>query len=302
MKGKSRKSPEGAGAAEFLKRARAFVDRKLDEYLPPEAASPQTLHKAMRYSLFAGGKRLRPALVFAACEASGGTFDEAAPAAGAVEMIHTYSLIHDDLPAMDNDDLRRGRPTCHKVYGDALAILAGDGLLTLAFETLARAPRREMIPALVRAMAAGAGCQGMVGGQVLDIEGEGKPATLEGVQAIHRWKTAALIGASCETGALSGGAPLAQAEAMRGFGVKIGLAFQIVDDILDITKPCEELGKTPGKDQKAGKATYPAVLGVEKARAEAARLIGEAEKDLAAFGDRGRVLQDLARFVMERES
>jgi geranylgeranyl diphosphate synthase type II len=256
----------------------------------------------MRYSVFAGGKRLRPALLLAACEVFGGDLEDAAPAACAVEMIHTYSLIHDDLPAMDNDDLRRGRPTCHKVFGDAMAILAGDGLLTLAFETLAKCPRQERVQALIRAMAAGAGCQGMVGGQVLDLEGEGRPATLDAVQSIHRWKTEALIGASCETGALAGGASLSESEVMRAFGVKIGLAFQIVDDILDITKPREKLGKTPGKDQKAGKATYPSVMGLRAARSEAARLIGAAEAELGVFGERGGALKDLARFVVERES
>jgi geranylgeranyl diphosphate synthase type II len=302
MKGKSRGAAHSGRSAEFLQRARSFVDKELDRFLPDEAESPRTLHKAMRYSVFAGGKRLRPALVLSACEVFGGGFEDAAPAACAVEMIHTYSLIHDDLPAMDNDDLRRGRPTCHKVFGDAMAILAGDGLLTLAFQTLAQCPRQERVPELVRAMAAGAGCQGMVGGQVLDLEGEGKPATLEAVKSIHRWKTAALIGASCETGALAGGASLAEAEVLRAFGVKIGLAFQIVDDILDITKPREKLGKTPGKDQKAGKATYPAVMGLEAARAEAARLIGAAEAELGVFGKRGGVLKDLARFVVERES
>ena len=302
MKGKSRRATHRGRGAEFLERARAFVDQRLDRAIPAETEPPQTLHKAMRYSVFAGGKRLRPALVLSACEVFGGDLEDAAPAACAVEMIHTYSLIHDDLPAMDNDDLRRGRPTCHKVFGDAMAILAGDGLLTLAFETLAKCPRQERVQALIRAMASGAGCQGMVGGQVLDLEGEGRPATLDTVKSIHRWKTAALIGASCETGALAGGASLSESEVMRAFGVKIGLAFQIVDDILDITKPREKLGKTPGKDQKAGKATYPSVMGLQAARAEAARLIGAAEAELEGFGERGGVLKDLARFVVERES
>jgi len=291
-----------SGAAEFLKRSCEFTDRKLDEYLPKESESPQTLHKAMRYSIFAGGKRLRPALALAAAETVGGTFDEAAPVACALEMIHTYSLIHDDLPAMDNDDLRRGRPTNHKVFGEALAILAGDGLLTLAFETLTRCPKAQTLPAVLASVARGAGCQGMVGGQVLDIEGEGKPASLDAVQAIHRWKTAALISASCEAGALSAGATPMEAEKMRRFGQKIGLAFQILDDILDCTSSPEQLGKTPGKDQKAGKATYPSIMGLEKARAEAEGLIEAAEGDLASFGSNGCTLRELARFVVERKN
>jgi geranylgeranyl pyrophosphate synthase len=217
-------------------------------------------------------------------------------------MIHTYSLIHDDLPAMDNDDLRRGRPTNHKVFGDAMAILAGDGLLTLAFETLTRCPKVQTIPAVLGSVARGAGCQGMVGGQVLDIEGEGKPANLSSVKAIHQWKTAALIAASCEAGALAAGANLTEAEKMRSFGIKIGLAFQILDDILDCTSSPEQLGKTPGKDQRAGKATYPSIMGLEKAQAEAEGLIKAAELELAAFGSKGCTLRELARFVVERKN
>jgi len=290
------------GAAAFLKRAREYTDGKLDAWIPKESAAPQTLHKAMRYSLFAGGKRLRPALVLAASEAVGGTFDDAAPVACALEMIHTYSLIHDDLPAMDDDDLRRGRPTNHKVFGEAMAILAGDGLLTLALETLTRCPRKETIPAVVRCVAQGAGCQGMVGGQVLDLEGEGKPADLSMVKAIHQWKTAALISVSCEGGALAAGATLKESENMRSFGHKIGLAFQILDDILDCTSSSEQLGKTPGKDQEAGKATYPSIMGLEKARSEAEGLIEAAEQELAAFGPKGNTLRELAQFVVERKN
>jgi geranylgeranyl diphosphate synthase type II len=293
---------KATGAAAFLKRACEFTDRKLDEWIPKETESPGTLHKAMRYSLFAGGKRLRPALALAASEAVGGTFDDAAPVACALEMIHTYSLIHDDLPAMDDDDLRRGRPTNHKVFGEAIAVLAGDGLLTLALETLTRCPREEAIAGVVRCVARGAGCQGMVGGQVLDLEAEGKPADLPSVKAIHQWKTAALISVSCEGGALAGGATQKEAENMRSFGVKIGLAFQILDDILDCTSSPEQLGKTPGKDEKVGKATYPSVMGLEKARSEAEGLIEAAEQELAAFGPKGNTLRELARFVVERKN
>jgi len=296
------KDDVAAIAKAFLESSRDFVDKYLDQYLPSEKTSPETLHKAMRYSTFAGGKRLRPALVLAACEAVGGVREDAAPAACAVEMIHTYSLIHDDLPAMDDDDLRRGRPTCHKVFGDAMAILAGDGLLTYAFEVLTTGKRTEAIPGIVRAIARGSGTVGMVGGQVLDIEGEGKPATLQSVAAIHSWKTAALITACCEAGALAGGATQTEYEHLTEYGRNIGLAFQIVDDILDITASPETLGKTPGKDARVGKATYPAVMGIEKARAEADRLADRAFDRLKIFGPRARTLEALGRFVVERQS
>jgi geranylgeranyl diphosphate synthase, type II len=289
-------------AKAFLETSRVFVEAELEKFLPPESASPSTLHKAMRYSINAGGKRLRPALVFAAAEAVGGSREDASPAACAVEMIHTYSLIHDDLPAMDDDDLRRGKPTNHKVFGEAMAILAGDGLLTYAFEVLTTGRRTESIPGIVRAISKGVGTQGMVGGQVLDIEGEGKPATLASVRAIHQWKTAALIAACCEAGALAGGATQTEYEHLSDYGQNIGLAFQIVDDILDITASPETLGKTPGKDARVGKATYPAVMGMDKAREEANRLADRAFERLKVFGTRGRNLEALGRFVVERES
>ncbi|MCY3022865.1 MAG: polyprenyl synthetase family protein [Planctomycetota bacterium] len=289
-------------ARTFLESSREYVDRRLDFYLPRQDVVPQSLHKAMRYSIFAGGKRLRPALVFAAAEAVGGSREDGAPVACAAEMIHTYSLIHDDLPAMDDDDLRRGRPTCHKVFGEAMAILAGDALLTYAFEVLGHTPRAEAVPAVVRAIARGVGTQGMVGGQVLDIEGEGKPATLETVSAIHAWKTAALIAACCEAGALAGGATPKECEHLRQYGREIGLAFQIVDDILDVTSSPEALGKTPGKDARMGKATYPAVMDLAKARAEADRLAAQALQALRVLGPRARTLAALGRFVVERRS
>lgn len=289
-------------AKAFLESTREFVDRRLDTLLPSEQTPPETLHKAMRYSVFAGGKRLRPALVLAAAEAVGGSREDAAPAACAVELIHTYSLIHDDLPAMDDDDLRRGRPTCHKVFGEALAILAGDGLLTYAFETLAKSPRPEAVAGIVSAVACGAGTRGMVGGQVLDLEAEGKPATETSVRAIHAWKTAALITACCEAGALSGRATPKECAYLKTYGQNIGLAFQIVDDILDITSSPEALGKTPGKDARAGKATFPAVLGIKEARAEAGRLAQRAFDALQSFGARARTLEALGRFVLERQS
>jgi geranylgeranyl diphosphate synthase type II len=291
-----------ATAKAYLDSTCEFVNGHLDRVLPGEDVSPETLHKAMRYSVFAGGKRLRPALVLASAEAVGGSREDAVAPACAVEMIHTYSLIHDDLPDMDNDDLRRGRPTCHKVFGNAMAILAGDGLLTYAFEVLTGTRRAEAVSGVVRAIAQGVGTQGMVGGQVLDIQGEGKTPTLDSVQAIHKWKTAALIAACCEAGALAGGANAAEHEHLRTYGQKIGLAFQIVDDILDITASSEALGKTPGKDARTGKATYPAVLGIEKAREEADRLAREAFAALKILGPRSRNLEALGRFVVERQS
>lgn len=292
----------GHDAAAFLERARVFVDAELDRFLPAESDVPQTLHKAMRYSLFAGGKRLRPALALAASEAVGGTFADAAPVACTVEMIHTYSLIHDDLPAMDDDDLRRGRPTCHKVFGDAMAILAGDALLTLAFEALTTCAKKERVAEIVRDVARASGTHGMVGGQVLDIEGEGQPATLASVRAIHEWKTAALIAGSCTAGALAGGATQTEYENIANFGKKIGLAFQILDDILDETSSPEQLGKTPGKDAQAGKATYPRVMGLEKAKVEAQKLVDEALAELHTLGARAQTLERLARFVVERRN
>ena len=291
-----------AVATSFLKHAQQLVDKELDKILPAETASPATLHKAMRYSIFAGGKRLRPALVLAAAEAVGGSYEEALPAACAVEMIHTYSLIHDDLPAMDDDDLRRGRPTNHKVFGEAMAILAGDGLLTYAFEVLTLRSKPATVAALVRAVAKGVGTVGMVGGQVLDMEGEGRKATLESVRAIHAWKTAALIAACCEAGALASGAGAAEIERLANYGQNIGLAFQIVDDILDLTSTSEALGKTPGKDAKTGKATYPSIMGVEASRKEADRLADLAFGSLKHFGAKAGTLEALGRFVLERQS
>ena len=289
-------------AKAFLEECRKYIDGKLDDVLPKATAPPATLHEAMRYSMTAGGKRLRPALVIAAAEAVGGSREDATPAACAVEMIHTYSLIHDDLPAMDDDDLRRGRPTCHKVYGEAIAILAGDGLLTYAFEVLTATKHTASVAGIVRAIARGIGTQGMVGGQVLDLEGEGRTPTLASVCAIHSWKTAALITACCEAGALAGDATKTEYEHLSVYGRDIGLAFQIVDDILDITSSPEQLGKTPGKDARAGKATYPAVMGVEKARQEADRLAKQAFEALGIFGPRGKTLEALGRFVIERHS
>ena len=282
------------------------VDRALDRFLPRESAPPASLHKAMRYSVFAGGKRLRPVLVAAGAEAVGGTLEAVMPAACAVEMIHTYSLIHDDLPAMDNDDFRRGVPTSHKVFGEAIAILAGDALLTLAFRLLANcSPARgetgRLRDVLVE-VADAAGSAGMVGGQVADIECEGKVAGAAIVDYIHTHKTAALIRASIRSGAILAGASAAELKALGVVGDSLGLAFQIMDDILDITATSEELGKTAGKDQAQQKATYPAVHGIEASRRRAQALVADAHAALAPFGERALPLRALGTFIIERKA
>jgi len=292
-------------AAYIAERARA-VDEALGRFLPAESAPPETLHRAMRYSVFAGGKRLRPVLVIAGAEAVGGRLDDVMPTACAVEMIHTYSLIHDDLPAMDNDDFRRGVPTNHKVFGEALAILAGDALLTLAFRLLAdNVPATSSGPRLrdvLVEIADAAGSPGMVGGQVADIECEGKPADAEIVDYIHTHKTAALIRASIRGGAILSGATPAQLDALGVVGGALGLAFQIMDDILDVTATTEELGKTAGKDQAQQKATYPAVHGIEASRRRARALVAEAHAVLAPFGPRSQPLSELGTFMIERKA
>ena len=282
------------------------VDRALDRFLPRESAPPASLHKAMRYSVFAGGKRLRPVLVAAGAEAVGGTLEAVMPAACAVEMIHTYSLIHDDLPAMDNDDFRRGVPTSHKVFGEAIAILAGDALLTLAFRLLANSSPAGGEAGRLRDMlievADAAGSAGMVGGQVADIECEGKVAGAAIVDYIHTHKTAALIRASIRSGAILAGASAAELKALGVVGDSLGLAFQIMDDILDITATSEELGKTAGKDQAQQKATYPAVHGIEASRRRAQALVADAHAALAPFGERAMPLRALGTFIIERKA
>jgi geranylgeranyl diphosphate synthase type II len=277
------------------------VGRFLDDALPPAAAPPRRLHEAMRYSVFAGGKRLRPSLVLLACEAAGGRERDAMPAAAAVEMIHTYSLIHDDLPAMDDDDFRRGRPSCHRAFGEATAILAGDALLTLAFETLSRCPA-DLVPRLVASIADAAGARGMVGGQQADLEGENGRATPALVRFIHRRKTAALLRASVVAGAICGRASPAELRAIERFGENLGLAFQVADDVLDATATTEQLGKTAGKDAASGKATYPAVFGIDRSRREAAALARRAAAALAILGARAAKLREVMRFVVERDA
>jgi geranylgeranyl diphosphate synthase type II len=284
---------------------RRTIDAALDETLQPSDGTPPRLLEAMRYAVFSGGKRVRPVLALAACEAAGAPSAKAVPFACALEMIHTYSLVHDDLPAMDDDDLRRGRPTVHVVFGEALAVLAGDALLTEAFRVAAAATRRTGLDApralaIVEVIAAAAGAAGMVGGQTLDLEAAGRPADLPLVEAIHRRKTAALIGAAVETGALAGGAADAILEALRSYGRALGLAFQIADDVLDATAPTAVTGKRVGGDIARGKATYPAVLGVEGARRVAVDLLAQCESALVPLGPAGERLRSLAAFVVER--
>jgi geranylgeranyl diphosphate synthase type II len=279
------------------------VYRALDRFLPKASVAPATIHKAMRYSLFAGGKRLRPILCLAAAEACGGKTSAALPHACAVECIHTYSLIHDDLPSMDNDDLRRGRPTCHKVFGDGIAILAGDALLTIAFEIAAHAKTvsRYELRDLLQEIAEAAGSRKLIAGQVADLEAEGRRLTRAQVRSIHENKTAALLTTSVRLGAMSANATARQLASITAFGRALGLAFQVIDDILDVTQTSEKLGKSAGKDVAAEKATYPAVIGLEKSRAEARRLTRQAHSALESLGKNASVLRALADYLLARE-
>ena len=288
----------------YMKERAAAVDVALDRFLPPETERPETLHKAMRYSVFAGGKRLRPVLVIAGAEAVGGSAERVMPTACALELIHTYSLVHDDLPAMDDDDFRRGVPTNHKVFGEAIAILAGDALLTLAFRLVAE-NARDRVGALgdvVVDIADAAGHAGMVAGQVADLEAEGRPVGAETLDYIHTRKTGALIRASLRAGAMLCGADAPQLRALSLAGANLGLAFQIVDDILDVVASSAELGKTAGKDQIQQKATYPGIHGLEASRARARALLDEAEKALVSFGPRAEPIRALGRFILERKA
>jgi geranylgeranyl diphosphate synthase type II len=291
---------------DYLARRAAEVNQWLDRLVPSETTPPEQLHRAMRYSLLAGGKRLRPSLTLAAGEALGADTDDLMPAACAIEMIHTYSLIHDDLPAMDNDDLRRGRPTCHKAFGEAVAILAGDALLTQAFRVLsADAPNRdaERQVRVIREIATAAGSiDALIGGQIADIESEGKNVDASTLEYIHRSKTGAMITSSVVVGGIIAGASEEQIDKLRGYGERIGLAFQIADDILDVTSTSEQLGKTPGKDQAANKATYPAIHGIDASNARARQLVDEAVRIAADLDLKTRVLEDLARFIIARSS
>lgn len=288
----------------YLVSRQKLVERALDRYLPKANTKPATLHRAMRYSLFAGGKRLRPILCLAAAEACGGKIGNAVPLACALECIHTYSLVHDDLPSMDNDDFRRGRPTCHKIFGDGIAILAGDALLTIAFEIVSNAKptSRYDISHLLREIAVAAGSQKLIAGQVADLEAEGKNVKRGQLQFIHENKTAAMLKSSVRLGAMSANADARKLSAVTRFGQRLGLAFQIIDDILDVTQTSEILGKSAGKDVAARKATYPAVIGLEKSRAEARRLTRQAHNALSVFSNRdAEPLHALANYLLERE-
>ena len=291
----------------YLKDRRVLVDAALDRFLPSEDTPPPSVHSAMRYSVLAGGKRLRPILVIAGAELVGAQPNLVMPTACALELIHTYSLIHDDLPAMDDDDYRRGRLTNHKVFGDAIAILAGDALLTCAFQLVAQNAALSGVDAtvvcgVVAEIAQAAGTLGMVGGQVVDIESEGKTVTPDQLEYIHIHKTAALLRASLSVGARLGGADAAALAAVREAGESLGLAFQIVDDILDVEGSLETLGKTAGSDERKQKVTYPALHGIEASRREARRLIERTKSRLVVFGARSAPLCALADFVVERKS
>jgi geranylgeranyl diphosphate synthase type II len=280
------------------------VDAGLDRLLPRASTRPKTIHEAMRYSIFAGGKRLRPVICLAAAEVLRGKIEAAIPLACAVECIHTYSLIHDDLPSMDNDDFRRGKPTSHKVYGEGIAILAGDALLTIAFEMVAGAKpsARYSSAVLVRELAHASGSQALVAGQVADLEGEGKKLKLSDLQYIHENKTAALIASSIRLGAMSANATPKQLAGLTDFGRSLGLAFQVIDDILDVTQTTEKLGKSAGKDIAAQKATYPALLGLDKAKKEADRLTARARAALKPFGQDAAPLAAIADYLLAREN
>ncbi len=289
---------------EFIAEGQRSIDGTLDRLVPPEAENPATIHKAMRYSLFAGGKRIRPLLALAAANAVADSSPGIEAAACSLELIHTYSLIHDDLPALDNDDLRRGRATNHKVFGDAMAILAGDALLTLAFEVLSKLETgAERRIELVRELAAASGTVGgMIGGQVNDLEGEGKFPTAHLLKSIHRAKTGALLRASVRMGGIYAGADKHQLAALTNFGEHIGLAFQIVDDVLDVEESSEKLGKTAGKDAAQHKITFPAVYGIERSREMAERERMAAHLALKAFDDRAERLRELADRIVHRDA
>jgi len=289
---------------DVLKEGQAAADAALERLLPAETQHPVSIHKAMRHSVFAGGKRLRPILAMEAGRMIAGSLPNGIEDVGAaLEMLHTYSLIHDDLPALDNDDLRRGRPTCHKVFGEAIAILAGDALQTQAYEVLSRlqCPPEARVR-IIEEISRGTGTvDGMIGGQVADLEAEHKKPDLAMLEYIHRAKTAALITASVVSGGIYGGAAAESVEKLRIFGRSIGLAFQIVDDVLDITQTSEQLGKTAGKDTAAEKVTYPALFGIDESLKKADALVASASESLASFGARAETLKNLAHYLVERK-
>jgi geranylgeranyl diphosphate synthase type II len=289
---------------EYLAHRQQLVEAELDRLVPPESTAPATIHRAMRYSLFAGGKRIRPILCMEAAHAVGGDGDGVVACACSLELIHTYSLIHDDLPALDNDDYRRGKLTNHKVFGDAMAILAGDSLLTLAFQVLAQLQLADdRKTRLIAELSTASGTVGgMIGGQVADLEGEGQPPTAELLESIHRAKTGALLRASLRMGAIFAGASVEQYTALSCYGEHIGLAFQIVDDILDVEESSAALGKTAGKDAAQHKITFPAVYGLEDSHRMAQEECERAHQVLGSFGDRAARLHELADLIVRRKS
>ncbi len=284
----------------YLKKVADATEKMLDELLPAESDYPNSIHTLMRYSIFAGGKRIRPALLMATYEACGGTFGDRAAlqAAVALEMFHTFSLIHDDLPCMDDDDFRRGRPTAHKAFNEALAVLGGDALCIIAFEVLANTGNLSLVAEISKAL----GTNGMLGGQVIDIESEGKNVDRATVEYIHRAKTAALIRSSVRMGAILANASTGALEKLSSFGNHIGLAFQVVDDILDEESTTEQLGKDAGSDRARGKATFPSVCGMEESKRYARELIDHAWKDISFLNERGELLHQLADFIITRIS
>ena len=289
----------------YLENKRTMVDKALELLVPPARTFPPKVFEAMRYSLFAGGKRVRPILAIASAEALGAKTAGLLPIAGALELIHTYSLIHDDLPAMDDDDLRRGRPTCHKVYGEAMAILAGDGLLNRAFEVLSDPRRLKSVTAtrlleITREISLASGVFGMVGGQVVDMESEGKDVDLPTLEYIHTHKTGALIRASVRTGAIYAKANEKRLKALTRYGERVGLAFQIADDILDIVGSQEEIGKDVGSDLKKGKKTFPSFYGLEESRRRAKEVSDQALAALKDFDRKADPLRELAKYIVTR--
>lgn len=289
----------------YLEERKKLIDEELDQYLPQHGQAPERLREAMRYSVFAGGKRLRPILTMAAAEAMGKGKELVLPAACALEFIHTYSLIHDDLPAMDDDDLRRGKPTCHRVYGEATAILAGDALLTLAFAVISKNRMiarisGDTVAEVVQIIADGAGAAGMVGGQVADLEAEGQPADEETMLYIHSRKTGALFQAALGAGALLAGADKSALSAFKRFGEQFGLAFQITDDILDVEGDTELIGKPAGSDEKNAKATYPSIYGLEQSYRMAEESVAQAVDALRVFPERAEPLRQIARYLLTR--
>jgi geranylgeranyl diphosphate synthase, type II len=292
----------------YLQEKKERVDSALERYLPKKEELTSNLYKAMQHSLFAGGKRIRPILSIASFEAVGGKGERILPFACALEMIHTYSLIHDDLPAIDNDDYRRGKPTCHKVFGEAIAILAGDGLLTEAFRLITSQPAKDhssgdeaLVLDLINEVAQAAGVLGMVGGQVVDIESEGKAVDLPTIQYIHTHKTGAMILASVRVGAKLGGAKETLLKALTRYGESLGLAFQVADDILNVEGKAALMGKKTGSDQVKGKATYPSVLGVEESKIRSKELVEMAVDALKPLGPEADPLREIARFIIARE-